>query len=44
MQLLKLAQRYLDGGEAAKAAQAIAQAEEFVTAAALREAQGKPQS
>ena len=34
MQLLKLAERYLDEGELAKAAHALAQAEEIVTEAA----------
>jgi len=44
MQLLRLAQRFLDRRELAKAASALAQAEEIVTAAALREAEGKPQT
>jgi hypothetical protein len=41
--LLALARRYLDR-EAAKAAQAIGQAEAIVTEAAKQQAQGKPQS
>jgi hypothetical protein len=41
-QLLKLAQRYLDRGEFAKAAQALSQAKAIVTEVVLREAQGKP--
>jgi hypothetical protein len=38
MQLLKLAERYLDEGEAAKAAHALAQAEPIVTEVAKRQA------
>ena len=37
-QLLALAQQYLDRGELAKAAQALSQAEEIVTAAAKQQA------
>jgi flagellin-specific chaperone FliS len=44
LQLLKLAQRYLDRGEVAKAARAIAQAEEIITEVAKRQAQGKAKS
>ena len=38
MQLLKLAERYLDEREAAKAAHALAQAEAIVTEVAKRQA------